>query len=272
VPAVRLASVHSIFVHIYSVRFPPSVLQPWGRIVGKLTLASRPAASQRVVAVNQVLRYTDAGRRFSFLAFRSETSTDAEGTFRFDKVPPGKCNLFVEQQLSGSSFSSHDISVDVTAGDVTQALLGGTGRSIVGKALLPDTLGPIDWSKVSVRLHSKTGELGSRPNRDDFQSVQEFIAVDERFHQAAQAQRRFGAACDGDGSFRGADVPAGAYELRIEIHDPKPDSVAPRDHWEPVAVIASLVREVVVPEDQSAESLDLGTLQLLPSRDNASAK
>src|SRR6185295_16244509 len=70
------------------------VLQPWGRVEGRLVLDSQAVANERVVAHNnQVTRYDNAGRRFGFMSLYLETKTDSVGRFSFEKVPPGQCNV-----------------------------------------------------------------------------------------------------------------------------------------------------------------------------------
>ena len=197
-----------------------------------------------------------------------ETKTDASGGFSFDKVPPGQCSVFRQQRRAQTGFESHETSVVVNAGAVTQVVLGGGGRTMVGNAVLAGATDPIDWEAVAVQLSLKTAnEPGPRPKRDDFSSREDYIAAADRFFEAHRARQRFGAFCDSNGSFRLPDVPAGTYELEIKVRDSKVDSVSPHDLSDPAPEIGSLVREVVVPEipeGQSAEPVDLGTLELVP--------
>jgi protocatechuate 3,4-dioxygenase beta subunit len=246
-------------------------LQPWGRLEGKLILDSHPVPNQQIVAFNQVARYSDAGRRFGFLTFYLETTTDVDGKFAFNKVPPGQCEVSQRLRSRGSMFSSYEARVNVKSGETTRVVLGGTGRTVVGKAVLSGH-GMIDWQTVPVRLRSTTGaEPGPRPQHQNYSSVQEFIAASENFFQAYRGQQHFGAFCCSDGSFRLADVPAGSYELKIELRNFMLDSVTPHDRPDPAPVIAALTRQVDVPQDQNAESLDLGVLELAPQQTNAAA-
>ncbi len=69
---------------------------------------------------------------------------------------------------------------------------------------------------------------------------------------------------EADGSFRIEDVPAGAYELRIRVTEPRAKGEQFDFNKKPVE-IASLMREVIVPRipgDRSDSPLDLGTLNL----------
>jgi hypothetical protein len=251
-------------------------LQPWGRVEGKLVLDSQPAANERVVAGNQILRYDETGRRFNFVSFYLEAKTDAAGSFHFDKVPPGKCKVFRQERRGRTGFESHETSVEVKAGTVTEVMLGGTGRAITGKAVLLGAAGPIDWQAVAVHLTLKTADdLGTRPKRADFSSRDAYVEALERFAEAVDAQRRFGVFCDSDGSFRLPSIPVGTYKLEIRVWDSKLDSASPLDRSDQPTEIASLVREITVPETpsgQSDEPLDLGLLELVARQDAASAK
>jgi hypothetical protein len=161
--------------------------------------------------------------------------------------------------------------VSIKSGETTQVVLGGTGREVVGKAVAPSITGTIDWHRVPVELHSKI-DLGARPRRENFASVEEFIASQKSFSKAAESEQRFGAVCESDGSFRILDVPPGNYELEIKVRDSKLNSAAPHDFSDPTPLVASLVQEVAVPDDKSNEPLDLGTLELAPVATDVSAQ
>jgi RNA polymerase sigma factor (sigma-70 family) len=249
----------------------PVRLQPWGRLRGKVVLESRPGANQEIVAGAQETRYSSAGRRINFLDWRFEATTDAEGRFSFDKVPPGPCVVLRQQKVSNMIFGSHEAGVFIPAGQAVDVVLGGQGRPVTGTAVLPGAAA-IDWPTVTVRLESKTGvEPGPRPKREDFSSVQDYTAAEQRFFQAIKTGH-FGACCNADGSFRVPDVPAGTYELRIQVRDFKANSVAPHDISDRNPLVASLVREIAVPEGPSSEALDLGTLELAPQQNTGSGK
>jgi hypothetical protein len=61
-----------------------------------------------------------------------------------------------------------------------------------------------------------------------------------------------------------SDVPAGTYELKIDVRDSRQNSAAPHDISDPSPILDSVVREVIVPEDKSTEPLDVGILELAP--------
>jgi len=238
-------------------------LQAWGTIKGTLILDGQPVANAHITAFNQVLRYSAMGRNFGFLTYRFETTTDAGGNFSFDKLPPGQCSVFQQVDLAGHRFTtSYGTKVTIQAGTVTDVALGGTGQPVVGKAVLADT-SSVDWQKVSVTLRSKSGsEPGPRPKRDDYATLEAYIAAFEAYRQAFLNEQHFACLCNSDGSFRLPNVPAGTYELAIEVRDSKQSSAEPHDISDPTPVVASLKQDVTVPGGADAQTLDLGTLQL----------
>jgi RNA polymerase sigma factor (sigma-70 family) len=246
-------------------------LQPWGSVKGKSMQGSQAAPHEHVVAFHQVRGYTDSGRDFGFLTFRLETVTDADGNFSFEKVPPGPCNIFHQISSDGWSISSGRASVKIIAGAVTEVVLGGTGRMVLGKAIVPGATRSIEWEKVPVQLLPKTGnEASSRPKREDFPTLEAFVAASENFFKSFE--NHFGALCASDGSFRISDVPPGTYELKIEIRDSKQNSVTPHVGTDPSPVVGSVTREIVIPDDKSAEPVDVGTVELVPQQANVSAR
>jgi hypothetical protein len=248
------------------------VLQPWGRVEGRLVLDSQPVANERIIAHQEVARYAATGQRFNFMTFRVEAETDSAGRFFFDKVPPGRCEVYWQASRgSRAGLVSHETSTTVNAGEVTEVLLGGTGRAVVGTAFLSRAHGKIEWQSVPVYLRLKTAsEPGPRPQRMSFAATQAYIEATDHFFESHRAQRRFGAFCDGDGSFRLRDIPAGTYQLEIKIREPKGDSVAPGEAPGPETAFASCSREIIVPESaegREAEALDLGRLELVPQQE-----
>jgi hypothetical protein len=114
------------------------------------------------------------------------------------------------------------------------------------------------------------GTAASYPRRHDYSSSEAFIAAIAKWDQASRAQRSFGTFCDSNGSFRLQDIPAGTYELEIKLLDSKLNSVSARQPYDPAPEIGSIRREVIVPEGQTNEALDLGTLELVPRQTSAS--
>ncbi len=240
-------------------------LQAWGSVKGTAMAGSQPGANQHLILRNQILRYTDAGRRFNYLNLTLQVTTDAEGKFAFEKVPPGSYQL----RRNEDGFAADETTVTVSAGLSTEASLGGHGRAIVGKAMVASATDSIDWQKVSVSVSSASANAHSlRPKREDFSTPEAYIAAFKNFMDAHQNDQYFHTCCRTDGSFQLADVGPGVYELKIEVRDSKSNSALP--HSDPSPVLDSLTREITIPEDKADEPIDLGNLELLPQPSTAS--
>lgn len=116
-------------------------------------------------------------------------------------------------------------------------------------------------------MFKTSDEPGPRPKREAFASAAAFVAATERFFEIVESQQRFSAICKEDGSFRLPDVPAGTYQLSIKARDFKKSSPAPSEAGDPTPVVATLVREIVVPDGQAGKPVDLGVLELAVQRD-----
>jgi len=187
-------------------------------------------------------------------------TTDAEGRFVFDKVPPGEHLLYGEAPVT----STHPMPVSVKAGDIIRVNYGGTGRRVIGRVA-----GEVDWSRKTQLLAGKLAPAGftPAPRSGDFVTKAAFEKAMKAYNDRVNSQMLPGrpwydqVIFDTDGSFRIEDVPAGTYELRLQVtvtlNNSNPSNRGKELAW--------LEREVVVsamPGDRSDTPLDLGQLTL----------
>jgi RNA polymerase sigma factor (sigma-70 family) len=248
-------------------------LQPWGRIEGSVVLDSQPVPNDQVVVYGHEFRYDEKGRRVGLMSFSFGITTDSMGKFVFEKLPPGQISVYRHKILArDAAFESHETWVDVKAGTTTRVILGGSGRPVIGTVVVPGGDDSIPWQSVPVHLRLKlANELGPRPRRHEFSSNESFILMMNQWDQAVRARREFGTFCDATGSFRLQDIPAGLYELEIKVLDFKA-SAEVRGPSERAPEIGSVRREIVVPEGQAGDALDLGALELFPPQASASGR
>ncbi len=123
--------------------------RPWGRVEGTFRVGSRPGAGQQVS-----LSYTKASDTAKAIPWwDSEATTDAEGRFTFERALPGETYVARDisvktTPMSGRTYRSPAVLVDVVPGATTRVSLGGTGRPVVGKLTAPAGIdGPIDWAQ-----------------------------------------------------------------------------------------------------------------------------
>lgn len=231
-------------------------LEPWGKIEGRLVLASKPIANERIV-LSRGTHY-DGGERFWPPSVYLEAMTDSEGNFVFPKVPSGQYRVFRQTFLGHGGFESHDTDASVAPGETTHVTLGGSGRTVRGQLAFAQLGSAIDWQTVSVRLTCQNGEpLPERPRREQFASAESFAAASKHFFAIVRSQARYGALCAGDGSFEIADVPAGNYKLEAQLYDRGPSLKGEELNPPP---IASVTRQISLGE--ANDRFDLGVIPL----------
>ncbi len=216
---------------------PPAALtiQPWGRIEGILRIGRNPGGGQ-TVCLNRFGR----GSWGDGIYWMSTASSDAEGHFTFEHVAPGGASItrLIPFGKVFSSQGSTPYTLDVPPRATVRAVVGGTGRPIVGKVVLPaELVGRDDWLYSTCNLSRKPA--GGGP-----------VGAGVVF------------AVEPDGSFRIEDIEAGTYELHLEINK-RPDD--PSEGPFGNKTIATGRREVVVPAmpgGRSDEPMDLGKVPI----------
>jgi beta-lactamase regulating signal transducer with metallopeptidase domain len=240
---------------------PKLTLQRWGAIEGVMKAGENAVAN---AAVNLNGQSFQVSSRWNFIL---SAQTDGTGAFSFPKVPPGEPILYrYFDRVPGPITETYQMPVLVKPGETANVVYGGTGRPLIGQVE-----GNADW-KNDVHLLVRKDRSNDNPpvKRGDFFDPEEFSKRYSEWVQKDQVlrkqrERNYYVNFAPDGSFRIEDVPAGTYELRIKVTEPlKPGE----NRYGPVSsdkIIASLTREVVVPEisgGRSNEPLDLGILEL----------
>jgi 5-hydroxyisourate hydrolase-like protein (transthyretin family) len=207
-------------------------VSPWGRIEGTLRIGAQPDRDKLVVFLPD-FRQEQEQRN---IRFEYEVQTDKEGHYIFLQLLPGKGTVARATPIDARTrrFSYH-IDTEVTSGQTTRVQIGGTGRPVVGKVVIPDIIENIfDWqyTDCSMRVSSPI----SPPYK---------VLLFE---------------CDKDGSFRVEDVPTGDYCLYMYAYGPPPDIRSRRG--ERIGVLTYPFTIPEMPGGQSDEPLDLGELEL----------
>lgn len=211
-------------------------LEAWGRIEGRVMRGRRPDVNCEVSFWPQ--RSRGSGDFAPWYTYTTKTDTD--GRFTLDRVIPGRgmvARVVVTQFIRSSQHSPcWQVPVDVPPDGAVSVLIGGTGRPVTGQAKLdrqPDFA--IDWTSNTPATINLQGER---------------LGPATRFRCAAKLDR--------SGRFRIPDVPAGKYELRLDVNDaPRPGTVGPGE------AIGRATLDFEVPpmtDNRSDEPLDLGTV------------
>lgn len=206
-------------------------LLPWARVEGQLIIGKEPGAHEGM-RLRFDRRETRNGLRFYY---GCNTSTDVNGNFVFERIAPGSVRIYHEIKVSErSTHFSHGINLEIEAGETYKITIGGTGRPVTGKILVPDYFkNKFDWRYTNYGLRIKTSE---------------------------GPYSQLGFKINGDGTFRIEDVPAGDYYLHFNAYAP---SAIPRSFGgETIAFLNQHFDVPEMPNGRSDEPLDLGVIEL----------
>jgi hypothetical protein len=206
-------------------------LQPWATVKGQVLVGKNPAANE-TVRLGFVRPYDRSAPR---IYHEHQAVTDSNGTFVFKHVHPGQASISRSIRVSDRMTRySHSVSVEVKAGQTANVTIGGTGRPVTGKVLIPDYLKEkFDWQHTDYGL---------------------------RINSSEGPYNQLGFKMNGDGTFRIEDVPAGDYNLFLNAYEAPASARAFRG--ERIGLLSQHFTIPEMPNGRSDEPLDLGVLEL----------
>ncbi|MBN2590416.1 MAG: carboxypeptidase regulatory-like domain-containing protein [Sedimentisphaerales bacterium] len=160
--------------------------------------------------------------------------TDYDGNFEFNHIPPGQAIVYWKNKNAALGSLSHGISLDIKSGQINNISIGGKGRPVIGKILIPDfIINLIDWKYSDAMLLINS--------------------ANNPYTQIAVAIKK-------DGTINIGDVPSGDYTLLFNAYEcPENGS------YYPTKLLARLMYSFHVPEmpeGGSDEPLDIGELEV----------
>jgi len=215
-------------------------LRSWGRVEGQVLIGRRPGANQDVRMLFERPSQPGTPRVYH----EGGAITDKDGHFVCERVAPGRATIGREIRVGERSRRfAQLIPIEIKAGETTRLTIGGRGRPVTGRVVIPD-------------------ELKERINR---QTTECFV----RGQAAEDSSRVWGFRLELDGTFRAEDIPAGAHCLYVYAYGL---ATVPRaSRGEQIGALTHPFTVPAMPEGRSDEPLDLGVLELLTGGGPASA-
>jgi hypothetical protein len=211
---------------------PRITVSAWGRVEGTLRIGAKPGVHQSIALLPEYRSEAEHPR----ITFEYETQTDENGRFVFARALPGEGAVSRSIPMNGGRRFGHTVAVQIKAGQTTRVQIGGTGRPVIGKVVIPDAIkGKFDWQYTDCSLSINSAENPYKLLHPTFEE---------------------------DGSFRVEDVPVGDYCLYIHAYEPAPDSQVGRA--ERIGFLSYPFRVGQMPDGRSDEPLDLGVLEMEP--------
>jgi len=261
-----IVAAHEIgFAQVESEAFvtPTTIqLQPWGRVEGTMYIGREPAVDE-TMWISQISS-AQTGRKFSY---RNQATTKTDGRFVIKKVPPGRLSVGLSRRTGGSSTAGISRQILVQPGQAVNIQLGGTGRPVVGRLIIPEE--PIDFHH---RFCSLTPSEPEPPRPADWSRMSgaERLQWYRQWYQTPQGQAHRNAIAQDpkrrsysfekgrDGAFRIEDVLPDKYKLHATYRH------RPTSH-RPARLIGPYTASIEVPpmaEVYTSKPLDLGDLVL----------
>jgi hypothetical protein len=135
---------------------PDVHLTPWARAEGRLLLNGKPGANQNIsVFVNQQQQWRPDE---PMVQISNQCQTDADGHFSFDRVAPGDIQVSHEVMMSNGQynqgFNVQTQEATAVSGQTITVNLGGAGRPVTGRVILPAALAGRADLNINANLHN----------------------------------------------------------------------------------------------------------------------
>lgn len=188
---------------------PEFTLEPWGTINGRVLWGDQAGAQEEVALSIHRDEYGYPG----MIASYASVETGPDGSFFFEKVLPGRAQIsrpLKPAEPSDSGFTAINLDglfshIAVQPGEPTPALIGGQGRSVIGKLT-----GLNSWEGVSFHLHPTAPHIGFPGDDAIWKAFAQFkeSPIGPLFFRDKQPVQE-------DGSFEIRRILPGAYQLFV---------------------------------------------------------
>jgi uncharacterized GH25 family protein len=184
---------------------PNLVLQMFGRIEGTLKIGGQPGAGKELY-----FTMDSSGINTDFNSYK--TTTDDQGKFSFEKIPPGEGGIVRLITTSPNSWAHSDrTSVTVQPAQTTHITLGDAGAILKGTVRLETP--PADGEALNFEGHLFS-QMPVMPPFNSAAEAQAFYSSPE-WKELNRLRKTYALAVNPDGSFTVDNVVPGTYSLNI---------------------------------------------------------
>ncbi len=237
-------------------------LQPWSTISGQVRIGSEPAAETAVVLHHIDSTPYDQPR----FQIQGRALTDTDGRFVLNRVLPGE-SYSVQRVISvkpqGERFT-HNVRVTTEPGRKHEISIGGDGRPVIGRVVIPNTDAKYDWGTNVVMTDSskfKFPDALDNMTPEEKQSwYEEWGKSEEGIAYTKMQNRMYAVMVSDDGRFRVDDVPAGDFTLSLSINAATPSGQC--GFGESLGNVTHRFTIPAMPDGRSDEPMDIGNLTL----------
>jgi thiol-disulfide isomerase/thioredoxin len=233
-------------------------LDAWAQVEGTLLIGGGPKAGEQIAVYFNDPWSPDMPQ----ITMSYQATTDAAGHFSVDRVPPRETHIAWAMSRENGSAYSHSEVLELAPGGTAEAIIGGTGRPVVGKFALAE--GADREVVFGTGSYNITVKQDPPKPPEDLKTPEESQAWYAAWQQSEEGKawrknnRTYALAVEKDGSFRAEDIPPGEYIVRANVYDPPKGAQC---GWgDPVGDASKEVTLPEMAEEYSAEAFDVGTL------------
>lgn len=177
-------------------------LRPWVSLRGRMIINGKPAANRLIAAV--LCRFLNGNARFYLRNF--DATTDAEGRFVFERLPPGVIDVVQKVELAGGgqAFSHWSSFVADASLPATDVVYDSEGRDLSG-TLIDNKGQPVDWRGLII--DGRLLPTKSSPALDEFAPL--------AGGAPGRPPQYFVVSIKADGKFSAEAIPPGEYNLQV---------------------------------------------------------
>ncbi|NLE29733.1 MAG: redoxin domain-containing protein, partial [Phycisphaerae bacterium] len=243
-------------------------LDAWGSVEGTIFMGAKPADGQIVNLMETSSSMPDG--KTPRCHFYYTTNTDPKGHFVFNRVFSGQWNAARGVRYGNSVSFTNNERVEVKSGETSQVKIGGTGRPVIGKIVLPEDADfQADWTygHYGISTKQKQPAIFEKVMKMSMEERKKWYETWKDSEEAKALQksqkknwRSYSFRVNPDGTFRAEDIPAGTYTLNISLYEPPKGGGC--GYGQQIGTVNHDFTIPQMPNGRSDEPLDLGMIEL----------